>query len=329
MVELLLRKGGNPEVCGAMGCKPLLLALWARHEEIALFLFSNTSDPDSPIAGDAGYSSLHAACLRQLPKSARVFLECGADVNVRTSKGKKPLHLALEASDKANDNIRSCTLELVTLLLKFGSDRDTKAHSLSLQHADPRVRDLFREHKSLSLQKASFISVGRRWWVDGSSNAECVFSPMPASLSHSWNQQSADASGKEDLLTIVAGNMLDDKTFPMLDPSRPLREQQASSNAWDPSKVKKIRDTMLVIDSTEAEISTTGPPVEPFPKLIGRKSPHPLESAAQLSWKDLTNPKTQLVIDEACAKSKGKIPESRSQAGQASRKKRWHRLQLN
>lgn len=331
MIELLLKKGGNPEVCGARGYKPLLLALVAGHEEIAIFLFSKMSDPDSRIASEAGYTSLHAACLRQLPKSARVFLESGADVHVRTSTGSTPLHLALkpEASDKSNETIRSCTLELVRLLLEFGSDRDTKAYSLGLQHSDPRVRGIFQEHKSLSPRKAGFISIGRRWSVEDSSNADCVFSPIPASLSPPWNQQSADTSGEEDLPTIVAENLLDGKVFPVLDPSRPLQGQQPSTSAWDPSKVKEIRETRPVIESTGAEISSTSLPVEPFPKLIGRKSQHPLESAAQLSWRDMRNPKTQLVTEEACTTAKGEIQESRSQPGQAPRKKRWRPLELS
>lgn len=53
-------------------------------------------------------------------------------------------------------------------------------------------------------------------------------------------------------------------------------------------------------------------PVELFPKLVGRKSPHPLESAAQLSWRDLRSPKTQLEIEEACTIYKGKIQESKT-----------------
>jgi hypothetical protein len=141
-------------------------------------------------------------------------------------------------------------------------NRDTKAYILGLQHPDPQVQDIFQEHNSLSPQEACFISIGRRWSVEGSSNADCVFSPMPASLSRPWNEQSADTSGEEDFLTTVAENMLDDKVFPVLDPSRPLQEQQPSASAWDPSKVKKFRETMSVIESNEAEISSTSLPVE-------------------------------------------------------------------
>ncbi len=214
------------------------------------------------------------------------------------------------------------------LLLEFGSDRDMKSYSLGLQHPDPQVRDIFREHQGFSPRKTYFINVGRSWAVEGSSNVDCVFSPMPASLSRPWNERSADTSREWDFLTTITENMIDNKAFPVLDPSRPSQEQQQSATVWDSSKVKKSRETLPVIESSEAKISSTSLPVETFPKLIGGKSPHPLESAAQLSWRDFRNPTTQLVIEEACTSWTGKIQGSRSQIGQAPRKKRWQSLQL-
>lgn len=327
MVELLLRKGGDLEVCGIKGYKPLFLALWKRHDKIAIFLFSKMSDPDNQIAGDAGYTPLHVACLRQLPQSARFFLTSDADVNARTSKSSTPLHLALKskASDKSSDIILSCTLELVKLLLEFGADIDTKATNLGMQHPDPQVREIFGGNKSLSPSKAHFISIGRPWSVEHSSDADYVFLPMPANLSHSWLQQPTDAS-EEDEFTIVAENLLNDNVFPVLNPSRPL---QTSTSAWHPSEVKGIRRTMLMNESADGGTSSSRLLVEPFPKLIGRKSPHPLQSAAQLSWRDLRGPKMQLVTEELCTNSKGEIQEASSQAGQGSKKRRWRPLQLN
>ncbi|KAK0302528.1 hypothetical protein LTR54_017740 [Friedmanniomyces endolithicus] len=311
MAELLLKNGGYAEVCGAHGFKPLLLALLARHEEIAILLFRKMGDPDSQIAGEAGYTSLHAACLRQLPKSARVFLKSGANVNVRTSKRNTPLHLALkrEASDESNNSIRTCTLELAMLLLEFGSDRDTKAHVLGLQHPDPRVRGIFQEHGSSSPQRAAFISIGRCWSVQDSSNFDCFFSPVSATFSPSWNRQSANASEKDNLPTIVAENLFDDEVFPVLGFSRLWQEQEPSTSAWIPSKVKKIIETMLVDDSTEGEILSMGLPADPFPQLIGRRSPHPLESAAKLSWRVLGNAETQYVVDGKRNTSKESRPQ--------------------
>ena len=330
MIKLLIKKGGDPEVCGTKRYKPLLVALLARHEEIAIFLFGKMSGPNCEIAGDAGYTPLHAACLRKLPKSARMFLESGADVNVRTTRGSTPLHLALkyEASDKSDDNIPSCTLELVVLLLDHGSSRDTKADYLGLQHPDPQVRELFQGHKSSSRRNSSSISIGRRWWAEGSSN--CALSPTPISMNHAGNQWSAEASGKEESLTTIAGNLLDDDVFPALDPSWSSQVQQPSISLWDVSKVEEIKGNMLVNESTEAvEASSSILPVDPFPKLIGRKSPHPFESVAQLSWRGLRNAKTQGMIEETCTTSQGKIQGSRSHVGQARRKKGWRPLQMN
>jgi hypothetical protein len=41
MIELLLKKGGNPDVCGAKGYKLLLLALLAGHGDCHLSFQQN------------------------------------------------------------------------------------------------------------------------------------------------------------------------------------------------------------------------------------------------------------------------------------------------
>lgn len=109
MVRLLLRKGGDPEACGTNAWKPLLPALSKGHEEIAIFLFSKMNDSNTQIAGDAGYTPLHMACLPHLPISARVFLGSGADVNATTSKGSTSLHFAL--TKKSSNQSRATTPE--------------------------------------------------------------------------------------------------------------------------------------------------------------------------------------------------------------------------
>jgi hypothetical protein len=71
--------------------------------------------------------------------------------------------------------------------------------------------------------------------------------------------------------------------------------------------MNEVRETMAVVGSTEAETTVISLLVQPFPKLIGRKSPHLLEDPARLSWKGLRSSKTQLVIEEACTDSKSNV----------------------
>ena len=184
MIELLVKKGGDPENCGINGYKPVYLALRRRHEEVSILLFSKMSDPNSRIAGDTGYTSLHAACHRHLLKSARVFLQSGADVNVRTLKGNTPLHLALQhdTSDRSDDNVHKIALKLILLLLEFGASRDGNACRLGSWHPDPQVRDIFSVNNTSSNQKASFISIGRCWSVDDGTNADGVSSSTRATI---------------------------------------------------------------------------------------------------------------------------------------------------
>ena len=147
MIQLLLRKGGDPEARGIDGYKPLLLALCAGHEEIAIILFRNSKTPDSQIAGNAGYTPLHAVCSRRLIKPTRVFLEYCADVHARSSAGWSPLYLALKSKAFVeDDNIaQCCTLQLIMLLFDSGSLKDVRTCSLGLRHPYSRIRNLFAE----------------------------------------------------------------------------------------------------------------------------------------------------------------------------------------
>lgn len=127
--------------------------------------------------------------------------------------------------------------------------------------------------------------------------------------------------------------LFDDEVFPMLDCSRPLQKQRALNSTWEASKVKETRKNMLQTESIEVEASSSSLPVERFPKLFGRQSPHPLESATQSSWRDLKDLGEYIATKREYTPLEGKVSEQMPRAEEAlknnkKRKKRWQALRL-
>ena len=104
---------------------------------------------------------------------------------------------------------------------------------------------------------------------------------MLATLSYLFDLMLAKISREEDLFTI-AENLLNDDMFLVLDPLYLLQVRHPLTNVWNPLKVKRFEGTLRANKSTKVEVLSTNLLEEPFPKLIGRKSLHPLNSAAQL-----------------------------------------------
>jgi len=177
MVKLLLKNGANVEAQGFRGRKPLFTALISRHEEIARILFSKLSSVNVSIAdSDLGLTPLHVACECKLSKSARHFLEAGADVNARSMSGSTPLHLVFGRNSIAFSRNTLCedTLQTVLVLLEFGADPDLAnwqtafwdpytARQLGAAHPDPRVRGIFKRDGNFRDSKGSNIHIGRVW----------------------------------------------------------------------------------------------------------------------------------------------------------------------
>lgn len=216
MVKLLSKKEGDADACGAHGFKPVLSALSKGHEGIAISLFERMNDPDVQIAGDAGYTPLHAACLRRWPKSARVFISAGAAVHRRTSKGSTPLHLALKRNfwDESCGDYQERTLQLIVLLFESGANRDTKACRLGILHPDSKIRDMFRDKQSLSPQEMTSIRIGR-CWADPSIEDTYTLPRHLAGLCRRPRQHFGDFRNGRDS-TIATTDLCDKEFVPMI-----------------------------------------------------------------------------------------------------------------
>jgi len=155
MAKLLLEAGADPEVIGIQGQRPLFTALELGHEEIAGIIFSKMNSTDTPITDlNFGETPLHVACQYERPKATRYFLEAGADVNAKDSKGSTPLQHVL-GSDSI---VRSEYVETLLALLEFGANPDPE----SVQ----TLRDMFGQPPN---RKAFGVQIGRTWM---SSNSE-------------------------------------------------------------------------------------------------------------------------------------------------------------
>lgn len=217
------------------------------------------------------------------------------------------------------------------LLLQFGATRDSKACLLGLRQTNSLVRNIFQDQQNFSTQKMSFVSIGRRWSVEPSSGDDCGFSPLPAGLGRSSNRDSGNVS-KDQGRFITTEDIFDDEVFPMLNSSRQPQPQQTLSSTWEASKVAELRQSMLPDEGNEAE-SSPNVPVEDFPKVIGRYTPHPLANAAQSSWRELKKLETREVIKGGQTFLQNGLSEQMPQVEKALKntkkgKKRWYALQL-
>lgn len=155
MTELLMKNGANLSCPGITMVRALFWALRMKHEEIAIYFFSKLKDPNSWIfvrVHDDRLTALQLACCQKLVRSARAFLELGADVDFRTGDSRTALFFVLKHSthsDLPDGNSQDCTLELVKLLLDYGATRDSLSIAQSRLHPDVRVRSLVEGRSGL------------------------------------------------------------------------------------------------------------------------------------------------------------------------------------
>ena len=99
IVQELLEKGADPNIADKEGFTALSKAVSTDRDRVVTLLVSAGAAVNQ--ASDSGYSALHVAAVNNVlngpircPSIVRTLLDAGADLSLRTSTGKTPLHFA-------------------------------------------------------------------------------------------------------------------------------------------------------------------------------------------------------------------------------------------
>lgn len=169
MVKLLLSFGASQTISGER--KPLLGAIFARHESTALLL-SRDILPCSTKIDKHGGVALHKACKMKLVRLIGHYLGDYQNTNPSTKQVyNSALRIVVEQNLSSGNIIRreihQDVYQIVLMLLHHGADR-TAASDISSRHADPRVRAILANPVPQKMLEVNWEEViGRPWLLEG------------------------------------------------------------------------------------------------------------------------------------------------------------------
>jgi ankyrin repeat protein len=92
ITTVLLEAGGSVNATDRFGLTALMMASWAGHKDLCIFLLASRADPNKQ--DNAGWTALHNAVLGDHDEIVRLLLRHGADVTAVTNDGMSCLTLA-------------------------------------------------------------------------------------------------------------------------------------------------------------------------------------------------------------------------------------------
>lgn len=111
IIELLLKNNADPNIKNNQGLIPLKFAVHLKDTGIIKLLLKDEWAIEVDSQDCFGDTALHIACFIGHEKAARVLLRASANVNAKNNQGNTPLHFA----------ILTCDEQLIELLLKNGA----------------------------------------------------------------------------------------------------------------------------------------------------------------------------------------------------------------
>ncbi|KAF2471121.1 uncharacterized protein BDR25DRAFT_355027 [Lindgomyces ingoldianus] len=179
MVKMLLESGASHFVDGMR--IPLAVAIFKRHENVALILSQEVDSGDVPLGKTRG-TVLQIACGAKLVNLVQYYLERGSQSGVRVNvhslhnRSTALYHVLREDSRKdifIKRELHEDVYQIVLMLLQHGANPDIRpeipfshpvtARAIASRHPDPRVRNLLLKATPVTASQEDPLLIGRPW----------------------------------------------------------------------------------------------------------------------------------------------------------------------